>query len=134
MEKHEIKQGGIYWLGLDRCGYQDKVRPYMVVSNDKSNVSSGDINVVPLSTSTKRLDLPCNVPVGEIVRTGKPCVAKVSELYTVSRDLLTADNWAGQAEVDIVKAVTAAIVHQVSVMIDKPTNNKKEDDQHAEAV
>lgn len=118
MEKHEIKQGGIYWLGLDRCGYQDKVRPYMVVSNDKSNVSSGDINIVPMSTSTRRLDLPCNVQVGEIVKSGVPCVAKVSELYTVSRDLLTSDNWAGQAGVEIVKAVTAAIVHQVAVLIE----------------
>lgn len=117
MDKHEIKQGAIYWLELCRCGYADKMRPYMVVSNDKNNAGSGGINVVPLSTSTRRLDLPCNVPVGDIVHSGKPCMVKVNEIYTVSRDLLAEKNWAGQAGQELIRVVSNAIAHQVAVLV-----------------
>lgn len=113
--KSEIKQGAIYWLSMTRCGYNDKMRPYIVVSNDRHNAGSADVNVVPLTTSCKRLDLPCNVSVGCLVRSGKPCVARCSEITTVRRDRLTSDNWCGQAVEDIIRRVAEAIAAQVAV-------------------
>lgn len=111
----EIKQGSVYWLSMTRCGYNDKTRPYMVVSNDRHNVGAADVNVVPLTTSDKRLDLPCNVSVGCLVQSNKPCVARCSEITTVRRDRLTSDNWCGQADESIIRSVAEAIAAQVAV-------------------
>lgn len=119
--KHEIKQGAIYWLSMTRCGYNDKMRPYMVVSNDRHNSGASDMNIVPLTTSDKRMDLPCNVPVGCLVRSDKPCVARCSEITTVRRDRLTSDNWCGQAGEDIIRRVAEAIAAQVAMQ----TNDKE---------
>lgn len=119
--KHEIKQGSVYWLSMTRCGYNDKMRPYMVVSNNLHNAGASDMNIVPLTTSDKRLDLPCNVSVGCLVQSGKPCVARCSEITTVRRDRLTSDNWCGQAGEDIIRRVAEAIAAQVAMQ----TNDKE---------
>ena len=121
--KLEIKQGSVYWLSMTRCGYNDKMRPYMVVSNDRHNVGAADVNIVPLTTSDKRLDLPCNVSVGCLVRSDKPCVARCSEITTVRRDRLTSDNWCGQADESIIRSVAEAIAAQVAVAMQ--TNDKE---------
>ena len=121
--KHEIKQGAIYWLSMTRCGYNDKMRPYMVVSNNRHNSGAADVNIVPLTTSDKRLDLPCNVSVGCLVQVGKPCVARCSEITTVRRDRLTSDNWCGQADESTIRSVAEAISAQVAVAMQ--TNNKE---------
>ena len=116
MYEHEIRQGAVYWLALDyyECDH-DKLRPWMVVSNEGCNRRSGDINVVPLSTSIKRMDLPCNVEVGRIIDPDHESIAKCSMLRTVRREQLTAKNWAGQAGVETIEKVIDGIKAQTAV-------------------
>lgn len=116
MHEHEIRQGAVYWLALDYYGgHHDKLRPWMVVSNEGCNRRSGDINVVPLSTSIKRLDLPCNVEVGRIIDPDRESIAKCSMLRTVHREQLTEQNWAAQAGVETVEKVVDGIKAQIAV-------------------
>lgn len=117
MQKHHhIYQGSIYWLQLPYSGsYEDRKRPYLVISNNSSNRGADDIIVVPLTNHPVRMDLPCNVYLGELIRKGEPTIARCSILKTVSRDMLTPDNFEMAASQDVIHAVQQGIAAQMDM-------------------
>lgn len=115
MADHYIFQGAVYWLKLSYDGYEDRTRPYMVVSNNACNRRAADINVIQLSNNEKRLDLPCNVPLGELVRKGENTIARCSVIKTIRRDQLSIINWACNASEEQIEAVKAGLAAQLTL-------------------
>lgn len=60
---NQIKRGDIYWADLpyNQKYVITKKRPCLVVSNDKANVGSSTLQIVPMTSSSGRMDLPCHV-------------------------------------------------------------------------
>ena len=61
------------------------------------------------------MDLPCNVYLGELIRKGEPTIARCSILKTVSRDMLTHDNFEMAASLDAIHAVQQGIAAQLDM-------------------
>ena len=62
----QIKRGNIYWVRVDENAsgsLERKSRPAVIVSNDKNNAASSVLEVVFLTASIKRLDLPTHTVV-----------------------------------------------------------------------
>ena len=62
----EIYRGDAYWVDLDKIfpngkHYQKGVRPCIVISNNKNNLNSDMINIMPLTTQKDYLPQHCTV-------------------------------------------------------------------------
>jgi mRNA interferase MazF len=58
------RRGDIWFADLGRhpgTSVQSGCRPVLIVSNDEGNVHSDTINVVPMTSQIKKLNLPCHV-------------------------------------------------------------------------
>lgn len=78
-----IRRGDVYFCMLD------KVRPAVVVSNNRMNATSQHFIVVPLSSNLKRTDLPTHV----VLRTsisGRRAMAMTEHIYQVDFEDLKA--------------------------------------------
>ena len=81
----EILNNNIYWCDLPR--YSNTVlckrRPCIVISNDIQNKGSKTVNVIPITSNLKRIDLPCHV----MIDTGHECgMAKAEQILTINRE------------------------------------------------
>lgn len=58
-----VRYGDVYWCSLPTYNdfILDKNRPCLIISNDFQNQGSSTVQVCPLTTSMKRMDLPCHV-------------------------------------------------------------------------
>lgn len=85
MEDKEIKRGDVFWVNVPAFTQKvaQKIRPCVVISNDRANRTDDNIIVVPLTHSVKRLDLACNVMVESL-----HSVAKCNTVMTVGRELI----------------------------------------------
>lgn len=84
----QIKRGNIYWVRVDENAsgsLERKSRPAVIVSNDKNNAASSVLEVVFLTASIKRLDLPTHTVV---FSSHKPSVALCEQIQAVSREQL----------------------------------------------
>lgn len=84
-EDKEIKRGDVFWVDVPAFTRHvaQKIRPCVVISNDRANKTDNNIMVVPLTHSIKRLDLACNVMVDSL-----HSVAKCNTVMTVGRELI----------------------------------------------
>lgn len=81
----EILNNNIYWCDLPR--YSNTIlykrRPCIVISNDIQNKGSKTVNVIPITSNLKRVDLPCHV----MIDTGHECgMAKAEQILTINRE------------------------------------------------
>ena len=61
---YEIKKGAVVWCELDGKGSEQRgTRPCVVVSVNQINDTSSVVCVVPMTSRTKRLDLPEHIAV-----------------------------------------------------------------------
>lgn len=79
-----MKRGKIYYV---YGGFSKKTRPAIIVSNDKANRFSPNIEVVYLTTKPKK-DLPTHV---RIMATGTESTALCEEIYTILKDNIMSD-------------------------------------------
>ena len=75
-------RGDMFYAGVD------KRRPVIVVSNNMFNKTSNYVNVVPISSRIKRLDLPCHAYLGKEI-TGSDSMVMCEHYYTVPADELS---------------------------------------------
>lgn len=80
----EILNGNLYWCDLPH--YSNTVlckrRPCIVISNDIQNKGSSTVNVIPVTSTFKRPDLPCHVFIDAGHQTG---MAKAEQILTIDK-------------------------------------------------
>lgn len=79
-----IKKGDVFYCQLD------KHRPCVVVSGNKTNYTSKNVTVVPLSSKLKRLDLPFHIVLRQKVN-HQQAIAMCEIYYTIPKTQL--DNY-----------------------------------------
>lgn len=114
-EYEKIRRGEIWWVQLDGSnGGPTKTRPCIVISNDKSNECSSQLNVVPMTTKDdNRKYLPCHVHmkgVDEVTDTFVRC----ESLLTVSKDQVR--KFGRRLSPKEMKMVNIAILTQVGML------------------
>ena len=86
--EQNIHRGDIFWVDHphDSVGSEiKKVRPAVVVSNEKNNLFSSNIEICYLTTAEKKKPLPTHV---EILLIGKRNTVLCENVYTISKDRL----------------------------------------------
>ncbi|MGZ8308788.1 MAG: type II toxin-antitoxin system PemK/MazF family toxin [Rhodoplanes sp.] len=84
MPGRDIRRGEIWWVAFDPSigGETRKTRPAVVVSNDEFNVRNNRVQVLPLTSSEKRLYLfEAHVNTGE-----RQSKAMADQIRTVSKE------------------------------------------------
>lgn len=84
-----IKRGDIYWAQLNAHGsVQGGIRPVIVISNNKGNMYSPTVIVVPLTSNLNKTKLPTHVFVS--VKTGIPkdSLALMEQIITINKTQL----------------------------------------------
>lgn len=83
----DVLRGDIFYIkkSNDAIGSEyDGGRPAVIVSNDIGNEKSGVVEIVYLTTSNKRMDMPTHISI-----TGRlPSIALCEQVHTVSKDRL----------------------------------------------
>lgn len=76
-----INRGSIHWCYLPTYSLKitSKTRPCIVISNTIQNKGANTVNVIPLTTKQKRMDLPVHVEIGD-------SVALVENILTIEKD------------------------------------------------
>lgn len=65
-----VRRGRVYFAKLGNvygAGIQDGIRPVLVISRDLNNFYSDTVNVIPITSKIKRMDLPCHVIVRGVI-------------------------------------------------------------------
>lgn len=86
--ENNIHRGDIFWVDhpYDRVGMTvQKPRPAVVVSNEKNNLFSQQIEICYLTTSERKKPLPTHV---EIQMIDKRSIVLCENVYTVAKDRL----------------------------------------------
>lgn len=86
--EQNIHRGDIFWVDHPQQGIgseMKKVRPAVVVSNEKNNLFSPNIEICYLTTAEKKKHLPTHV---EIMRSGIKNTVLCENVYTVSKERL----------------------------------------------
>lgn len=60
-----INRGSVHWCRLPMYSLNilTKTRPCIIVSNNKNNEGSGTVNVIPITSKERRVDLPIHVEI-----------------------------------------------------------------------
>lgn len=81
----EILNNNIYWCDLPK--YSNTIlykrRPCIVISNDIQNKFSKTVNVIPITSNLKRMELPCHVMVDAGREYG---MAKAEQILTIDKE------------------------------------------------
>jgi len=106
-----IRRGEIWWVRFDPSlgGEIYKTRPAVVVSNDRFNSSSNRIQVVPLTSSEKRLYL---FEAYVMVR-GRQNKAMADQIRTIAKERL--GEKMGHVTIEEMKAIEKAIRVQLAL-------------------
>lgn len=75
---NNVRRGDVWFCQLD------KVRPCVIVSNNKLNISSEYVIAIPLSSHLKRLDLPSHVVLSKNIN-GVKAMAMSEFFYQVEQ-------------------------------------------------
>lgn len=82
----DIRRGDVFYAVVmfsDRSG--SKIRPVIVVSSDARSNTANDVLAVPVSGSSRRPDIPCNVPIGGACGLDAPSVADCGSISTIAK-------------------------------------------------
>jgi mRNA interferase MazF len=105
----DIRWGDVYYADLpikEHSVVQGGRRPVVVVSNNVGNAYSSAINIVPLTSNMKKLDLPVHVPVDCLPR---PSMALCEQTTTIDKHQLV--NRVGVVPRNIMDQIINAITH-----------------------
>ena len=82
-----MKRGDVWWVNFDPAigGEIKKTRPAIIISNDSANKYLNRVQVIPLSSQTKKL-YPCECPIDV---KGTPSKAMADQIMTVSKKRIT---------------------------------------------
>lgn len=115
-----ISYGEIFWIdfGKDVIGSEQAgVRPGIVVQNEKGNMYSPTINVVPLTTNIKKAD---NLPVHVLIKlseynTGleQDSVALVEQIKTIDKKRII--KYIGECPKEVMKKIEIAMAIQLNI-------------------
>lgn len=106
-----IRRGEIWWVRFDPSfdGEIRKTRPAVVVSNNQFNLGNNRVQVVPLTTSEKRLYLF----EARVVVRGRPNKAMADQIKTVAKEQV--GEKIGHVTTDETAAIEKAIRVQLSL-------------------
>lgn len=76
-----VRYGDVCWCDLPTYNefILNKKRPCLIISNDFHNQGANTVQVCPLTTSMKRMDLPCHVH----TRFG---ILRIEQILTIGKD------------------------------------------------
>lgn len=111
-----VQRGDIFWINLETkkgSKLQGGRRPAVVISNENNNRFCDTVNVVLLTSSIKRTDLPVHVVV-----TGyglpKESMALGEQMRSIDKNLLCSSNWIGRMDKEHLEKIKNAIIIQIS--------------------
>ncbi len=107
--------GDIYVAALPvrrKSSIQQGRRPVLVVSNDKNNLFSSVITVVPLTTKRKKHSMPTHVPLSGF-GLAKPSVALCEQIITL--DSYSLGVKIGSIDTDSMKSIKKAMMIQLNL-------------------
>jgi mRNA interferase MazF len=106
-----IRRGEIWWVSFDPAigGEIRKTRPAVVVSNDRFNAGNNRVQVIPVTSSEKRLYL---FEAYVTVR-GRQCKAMADQVKTVARERLR--DKIGHVTVEEMEAIEKALRIQLDL-------------------
>ncbi|MFN8637627.1 MAG: type II toxin-antitoxin system PemK/MazF family toxin [Chloroflexota bacterium] len=107
-----LKRGEIYWVDFDpiRGGEIGKRRPAVVVSNDTACAIQNRLQVVPITTNTRRVhswEAPVEVR-------GLPCKALADQIRTVAKERVL--DFVGEVTVRELRGIERAIKLQLGLI------------------
>lgn len=89
---NQIKRGDIFYAVLDPTvgSEQDGIRPVLIVQNDVGNQFSPTVIVAPLTTKTKKSNLPTHVLIPQSCGLDTDSIALAEQLRTIDKSRLGA--------------------------------------------
>lgn len=106
-----IRRGEIWWVNFDPAigGEVRKIRPAVVVSNDRFNAGNNRVQVIPLTSSEKRLYLfEARVTVGR-----RQSKAMADQIKTIARERVREK--IGHVTIEEMKAIEKAVRIQLAL-------------------
>ena len=84
-----VKRGDIFWSRIPTVsgcgnGVMEKVRPVLIISNNKANYAGNIYSVIPISARLHKLNKACHV----MIQVFKPSVLLPEQITTVNRESL----------------------------------------------
>ena len=84
-----VKRGDIFWSRVPTVsgcgnGTMKKVRPVLIISNNKANYAGNIYSVIPISARLHKLNKACHV----MIRVFKPSILLPEQITTVNRESL----------------------------------------------
>lgn len=104
-------------LGKNEAGVQSGYRPVFIVSNDKNNMYSSTVNVIPLTTKINKRNLPIHIQVWDYEKYGldAPSTIMVEQITTVNMNNL--DRKIGQIDdTELLTKILLAMETQMPVI------------------
>ena len=82
----EYKKGDVYLVDLDNTNshVQNGKRPCLIVQNNLGNIHSPNLIIVPLTSKTKRLDMPVHVLTDKKQMALCECIQTISKEQIIS--------------------------------------------------
>ena len=122
LKNHAVKCGEIWMASLpEKSGsVQSGHRPVFVISNDKNNLYSPTVNVIPLTTKMNKKNLPCHVEIWDYKKYGllAPSTLLIEQLSTISKENLIY-NMGKIIDVDMLMRICRAMQSQFPIMMHK---------------
>lgn len=120
-KKMIIKRGQIWIANLNilknKNSIQQGIRPIVIVSNEKCNIHSSVITVVPLTTKNKNSYLPTHVTIPKYLGLKSKSVALTEQI--MSLDVQQLIKPVGQCSDDIMDKIENALLIQIDIDINK---------------
>jgi mRNA interferase MazF len=106
-----VRRGEIWWISFDPAlgGEIRKTRPAVIVSNDRFNASNNRVQVVPLTSSEKRLYLF----EAHVTMRGRKIKAMADQIRTIAKERVREK--IGHVTSDELKAIEKAIRVQLAL-------------------
>jgi mRNA-degrading endonuclease toxin of MazEF toxin-antitoxin module len=117
--RQEIYRGDIWMADLSKHEFesiQGKVRPVIIFSNYYNNKYSPNVNIIPLTSSTSKSQLPVHVNIGLECGVAKPSTALVEQFTVIPKNFLMYK--VGQCTPEKIKDIERALRIQSEMPID----------------